>query len=545
MTTGPLEAELRIAELIDAAEDSVVSSVERSRLLIDQCNPDRSVADLRNILRASGLLFDRGVPVRIVINQVERRAVAEPITPDGLVLLGHAACRPFRFKDGLEVDARLPRSMATMYLDWRGEWRLAVLNGISSAPLLQDDGTIFSGNGYDASSGMWLDNVPDCASIVSARPSTNDAIAALRLFRDAFKTFCFADAQTTNTAGHACPVVDINKPPGKDESGFLNAALTAVCRPSLQLAPGVLFRAAPMSGSGAGKGLLARCICLVAFGRQPHAVTAGATAEEFEKRMAAELIAGGPVLFLDNLNDSAVKSDLLASVITERPTRIRILGKSKMVPLNASAFIILTGNGVKVSEDLARRFVTVDFDPRTEDPEARSFSSEIHADICARRMELLAALLTIWRWGRLEPGIQAGRTLGSFEKWGRWIRDPLLTLGCQDPVDRISDTKHQDSRRRSIAELYAAWWERHGSTPVPASGLHREVTQVVDPQGRGRQFLASYLERNVGARMGGFVLTRQASTGKWGTATYALITTDGSKEDRGHRGLGTVGGPIE
>ena len=56
-----------------------------------------------------------------------------------------------------------------------------------------------------------------------------------------------------------------------------------------------------MSGAGAGKGLLARCISIIAFGREPHAVTSGANAEESEKRIAAELIEGSPVLFLDNL----------------------------------------------------------------------------------------------------------------------------------------------------------------------------------------------------------------------------------------------------
>ena len=90
-----------------------------------------------------------------------------------------------------------------------------------------------------------------------------------------------------------------------------------------------------MSGAGAGKGLLARCICIIAFGREPHAVTAGATAEELEKRIAAELIEGSPALFLDNLNNTAFKSNLLASAITERPARVRLLGRSQMVPLNA------------------------------------------------------------------------------------------------------------------------------------------------------------------------------------------------------------------
>jgi hypothetical protein len=71
-----------------------------------------------------------------------------------------------------------------------------------------------------------------------------------------------------------------------------------------------------------------------------------------------------------------------------------------MVPLNARAFVILTGK-LSVSEDLARRFITIEFDPRTENPEARPFTTDIRAEVAARRSELLAALLTIWRWGRL------------------------------------------------------------------------------------------------------------------------------------------------
>jgi len=88
--------------------------------------------------------------------------------------------------------------------------------------------------------------------------------------------------------------------------------------------------------------------------------------------------------------------------------------------------VILTGNGLTVSEDLARRFIMVEFDPRTEYPEARPFKTDIRAEVRERRTELLAALLTIWRWGRTATGIEPGRALGSFEQWCRWVRDPLL-----------------------------------------------------------------------------------------------------------------------
>ena len=260
------------------------------------------------------------------------------------------------------------------------------------------------------------------------------------------------------------------------------------------------------------------------------------TTEELEKRISAELMQGSPALFLDNLNNTAFKSDLLASAITERPARVRVLGKSQMVTLNASAFVILTGNGLTVSEDLARRFVAVDFDAHMEDPEARPFTTDIRVEVTARRKELLAAALTIWRWGRIATDIEAGLPLGSFEQWCRWVRDPLLALGCQDPVARVGEAKERDRQRQDIADLFAIWWERHGNRPMAVRELHFDVKQALDPQGRGRQYLAARLEKLDGTRMAGFVFTRQAPAGKWGVTTYALKKTgEDHRDHRGHR----------
>jgi hypothetical protein len=386
--------------------------------------------------------------------------VAQVISPDALVLMTHSVCRPYVLKAKndhtlSEANARLPRQFAVMYLEWRGEWKLPQLNGIATAPLLNEDGTINSAAGYDPNSGMWCERVPDLTGFVPEQPDKDQAQAALRVIRETFKTFCFADAVTADV-GTGVPVVDTSLSPGRDETAFLVALLTAVCRPSLYLAPGVLLRAAPMSGAGAGKGLLARCMCIIAYGREPHAVTAGVTAEELEKRIAAELIEGSPALFLDNLNNTAFRSDLLASAITERPAKMRLLGKSQMVPLNSAAFVILTGNGLRVSEDNVRRFIPVDFDARTEDPESRPFKTDIRAEVTDRRRELLAALLTIWRWGRIRVDIKPGLPLGSFEQWCRWVRDPLLALGCQDPVERVSEAKERDGRRQATGDPSAS-----------------------------------------------------------------------------------------
>lgn len=171
------------------------------------------------------------------------------------------------------------------------------------------------------------------------------------------------------------------------------------------------------------------------------------------------------------------------------------------------------------------RFIPVDFDARTEDPETRPFKTDIRAEVTDRRRELLAALLTIWRWGRITVDIKSGRPLGSFEHWCRWVRDPLLALDCQDPVGRVSEAKERDGRRQATADFFAIWWERHRDQPIAVRELHDDVRRAADPQDRGRQYLASQLERLAGTRLAGFVFTRQPPAGKWGAATYALKKT--------------------
>jgi hypothetical protein len=104
----------------------------------------------------------------------------------------------------------------------------------------------------------------------------------------------------------------------------------------------------------------------------------------------------------------------------------------------------------------------------------------------------------------------------------------LLALGCQDPVQRVSEAKERDGRRQTVAEAFALWWEKHREQPVTVQQLHEEVKQVADSQERGRQYLASYLEKLAGTRIAGFILTRQQPAGKWGDLR--------AQEDRRGRG---------
>jgi len=516
------------AEIVDLALQP------KPELVIHAGNLPATAEALRDLLAASGRLFDRGLPVRVIRPADGAAPSAMPLTKHNVVIEAHRLCQPVKVNSkGEFVPVTLLDRVSQMYLDMSGEWKLSPLAGVTTAPLLSADGGVRSADGYDSSTALWCCSIPTLR--LSLRPSHADAEGALRLLRQAFQTFPFGDAPRRWDISLEVEVVDITKPPGRDESAFLVALLTAVCRPSLWLAPGMLITAPAVSGAGTGKGLLVRAICTIAFGVGPRAFTAGSERQELDKRLAAELIEAQPVLFLDNANGIALRSDTLASVLTERPARVRLLGQTRMVPLNSTAFVAITGNGLTVTEDLARRFIPCELDARCEDPEQRPFPTGFLDQVKQRRTELLAAALTIWRWGRQNAtGLKRGKPLGSFESWADWCRDPFLALGCRDPVECIESLKANDPRRQRIADLFCTWWEQHGATPVKANQLAEPVKAIADPQGRGRQYLATLLSGLAGTHAAGFVLTRQEAAGKWAAATYAL-TKAAPPGPAGHR----------
>jgi hypothetical protein len=494
----------------------------KPELAVDAGDLPATAEALRDLFAVSGRLFDRGLPARLIMPADGSLPSAAPLTTCSVVMEAHRLCRPVTADgSGGYIAITLPDRVAKMYLSMSGEWQLPPLTGVTASPLLSSDGSVRVARGYDGETGLWCRGVPDLR--LASRPSRADAEPALRQLRQAFCTFPFADAPRRWDATLGIEVIDTTEPPRRDESAFLVALQTAVCRPSLWLAPGLIVTAPSVSGAGSGKGLLVRAISLIAFGIRPRAFTTGGNRHELDKRLAAELIEAHPAVFLDNANGIALRSDTLASVLTERPACVRLLGATRMVPLNSTAFIAITGNGLSVTEDLARRFILCELDARCEDPELRLFQAEFLEQIERRRTELLAAALTIWRFGRQNAAeLTRGRPFGSFECWAKWCRDPLLTLGCRDPVERVDALKANDPHRRRVAELYEAWWKHHGAAPVTASQLADAVKGIADPHKRGRQYLATYLSRLAGTHVAGFVLTRQEPAGKWTAATYAL-----------------------
>lgn len=487
----------------------------RPLLVIDQADYPAAARDLAARLAGGSTIFQRGEALVKLIDADGELLIRKLNTCD-VVNHCHSICRPVveRVFGGEVVcePVTLPDRVARLYMNLHDEWSVHHLAGICRAPILADDGTVRIARGYDPGTRYW------CAGIdmraLPEKPSRRQAEQALKILRSPFASFPFADAcATTNRLSQA---------PDLDESTFLTAILTAVCRPSLPMAPGFIFRSPQYSGAGTGKGKLVRAISRIAFDYAPRAFTIG-DRPELDKRLTAAIFEAAPVIFIDNVNAEVLRSNLLAQIVTENPCAIRPFGQNtKLVSVATTSLIAITGNAVGVSEDLARRFLTVDLDAGCEDPEGRSFAEDILVSVTRRRHELLAAALIIWRWGR-RGQIKSGLSLGSFEQWSRWVRDPLISLGCADPVRRIVDIKRDDPRRIQLAEFFSTWYTLYGDRAVKIKDLDIRLRKLADPHGLGsRQSVATFVANLSGTRSAGFVFTRSIPAGKWSPSTYTL-----------------------
>jgi len=364
---------------------------------------------------------------------------------------------------------------------------LPIIVGTTTAPILRPNGEVCCTPGFDAATGLFVCDPPTLT--LPERPTIEDAKHALLQLRRVVRTFPFADRATKSEQFDidgkqiATDIVDLEKNPGNDESAFLHAVLTAACRSALWLAPAFAYRSPAISGSGVGKGLLAKAPSLVAFGELPQIVSLG-SGDEFEKGLIGTLLRSGHSILIDNLNSRTLRSNTLCSALSERPAFLRALGLSRLIPINSTALTSLTGCALNIGRDLVRRTITIDLDAKIEDPEQREFQGDFLTDITAQRLELLQYALTILRWARQNPtALKHGLQLGNYGQWCNWVPDPLFTLDCPDPVARLAKLKITDPDRINVFDIFETWFRLHFDNWVTASQLNWDV-QILLLHGR-------------------------------------------------------------
>jgi putative DNA primase/helicase len=298
--------------------------------------------------RAEELLIDAGVPVyqrggelvRPIIETVDasrgrktkvaQLRILDPVYLRDL-LARHAIWLRYDKKEGQMNMTNPPYETATTVMGRAGEWKFKAISGVISTPTMRPDGSLLTEQGYDEVTGLLLVEPPPMPAIPD-QPTREDALAALKLLEDLLEGFPFVD--------------DVSK------ACALSAIMTPILRGAFLVTPMHASRA-PTAGSG--KSFLWDIVAAIAIGQLMPVMSTGANVEETEKRLGAALMAGQPLISIDNISGE-LGGDALCQVIERPVVKIRILGRSEEVRIEArGTSTYATGNNFVVLGDLTRR----------------------------------------------------------------------------------------------------------------------------------------------------------------------------------------------
>jgi hypothetical protein len=401
------------------------------------------------------MLFNAGVPLyqrsdalmRPIIKKVDashaKTTKVAQLKELNTVYLRDLTCR---HADFLRYDGRskswkkviAPINVAATILARVGEWTFPTIAGVITTPTLRPDGSLLADQGYDDPTRLLLVE-PSPMPSIPGKPTKAHASLALALLEDLLREFPFVDTVAKSVA--------------------LSGMITPVVRGAFPVSPMHVSRA-PVAGSG--KSFLWDIVATIAIGRLMPVIAAGRNEEETEKRLGAALLAGQPLISIDNLNGE-LGGDALCQIIERPIVDIRILGKSELKRIEARGTTMFgSGNNIVIVGDACRRVITATLDPQLEQPELRNFSSDPVAKVLENRGAYIAACLTICR-----AYIAAGRPnlapkLASFEGWSDTVRSALIWLGKADPVASMELARAEDPERGELRDMLSAWSDAIG-----------------------------------------------------------------------------------
>ena len=332
-----------------------------------------------------------------------------------------------------------PTECAATVLARAGEWHFPSISGVITTPTLRPDGTILDQAGFDEQTRLLLVDPPAMPAIPD-NPTREDAIAALKLLKDLLEEFPL--------------VADV------DKSVALSTLITPIARGGFPVAP---LHATDAPDAGSGKSLLHDLAALIVTGQRMPVVAAGRDAEESEKRLGAALLAGQPLVCIDNIS-GALSGDALCQYIERHRPQVRVLGKSELVSVETAGVTwYANGNNLVIVGDLCRRVVRARLDAKMEQPELREFKGDPVRSIMADRGAYIAAGLTICRAYAAAGRPKPAKRLASFEGWSDTVRSALVWLDQVDPVLSMASSRAEDPERGAFRDLLSTWADQFGT----------------------------------------------------------------------------------
>ncbi len=366
------------------------------------------------------------------------------MTQDDALSLAVRATRYVRIGEKAVVPSLPPHDILALMLN-QPDPTLPRLDEVITTPMFDQRGELIAQPGYHPRAFVWHHR-PDGFNVdvesIPATPSPTDITAARDLIvDDLLHDFPFA---TQSDRCHAVAAIILP---------FVRRMIAGNTPLHLLEAP----------IPGAGKGLLADTISMIAVGQPCSVGTLSKNEEETGKQITAMLLHGSPVNLIDNVTE--LKSSALAASITAQVWSGRLLGHSKMVDLPNRALWLITGNNPSISQEIVRRCVRIRSDPKTDRPWKRTNFKHhpLQVWIGDHRSELVRACLVMARaW--IASGKPAGSAkLGSFDEYAAVMSGLLDVVGVPGFLANAEELyEAADDTSSAWHEFLDAWVVRFG-----------------------------------------------------------------------------------
>ena len=399
-------------------------------------------------------------------------------------------CNFIRFEKSeggmVEVKARPPIDVCENILATTGlHTFLPPLLGITESPYITSDGKVITDPGYNENTALYFIPSLDYVKIEVPEIPTQDEIdKAVTDIDDLFSDFEFEDAAS--------------------KDNLFAAVLTCVLRPTINGCTPLYLVDKPQMGTGGS--LVCEILNRISTGKalEPSDAPKANDSEEWEKRIVSFLASGTPSVCFDNI-ESNFQSSSLASVLTARSKKCRVLGST-----NDSVFvnnINWMGNGININVggDLPRRVYLTRIVTNYARPQMRTGFKipNIKEHVSKNRYKYIRDILIIakayhnagcpdpkWRdkESQKEKEIPA---MGSFEEWRRYIGGMMVMinktsfLGNNETILENSETLNVEGE-----QLLMKINEIMGEGEFTSSDIIKHQTHIFD------EFIPPYILEN-------------------------------------------------
>jgi len=333
-----------------------------------------------------------------------------------------------------------------------------LLEGISYTPFFDKNGRLILTEGFDRDSGIFvrfggslrIAPVPD-------NPTDEDITSAVETIFDPFVDFPFVGAGDGATSW----------------SHLLALILLPFVRDMIKGPVPIFLFQKPTRGTGAS--LVIETVGRITDGEPPQAQPLASHEEEVRKCILASLISASTKIWFDNIPlGQKVDSPSLAAVTTATTYRDRVLGRSNLAAIPVRCSFIISGNNVELSDELARRTLSVELDTQLPDPTfGRTFKHpNLRAYVVENRSRLVhAALVLIQAW--IARGQKPGsEKLASFEAYSEVIGGILQTAGVAGFLGDREGIRERTGDATAPFRLFVQlWWDEFEDEPTKIGAL--------------------------------------------------------------------------